>query len=311
VKVFCGLEELRPGLVEEPVSTVGVFDGVHRGHRQLLYELGVWARAVPGTPAVITFERPPIEATKGIRVPLLLSLEHRLLVLERHGVEACVVLDFEAVRELEAGEFLREVLVGRLGGTRLLLGFDSRVGRGGAGDARRLPEIGRALGVEVRIGSRVLDRDGGKIGSSAIREAIARGDLERAANLLGRPVSVMGRVVRGSGRGRGLGAATANLEVADRALPPDGVYLVRVFRGSTTAPGLANLGKRPTFEAGGERLLEVHVPGWSEEMYGEHLEVRLVRRLREERRFADGAALRERIESDLEALAQAVARGEI
>lgn len=306
-----GLERLQPGDLREPVSTVGVFDGVHRGHRQLLYELEVWARSVGGEGAVLTFDRHPLTVLRGEEIPPLLTLENKLLEFERHGVDATIVLDFTAVRDLSPRAFLEEVLLGRLGCRRLLLGFDSRIGRDRAGDAAVVRKAGEALGIEVRVASAVLDKDGAKIGSSAIRAAIRAGDLERAANLLGRPYVLRGRVVRGAGRGGRLLVRTANVDVGNQVLPPDGVYLVRVFHGGHTAPGVANLGHRPTFEKGGRRTLEVHVPGWSGDLHGDVLEVRPVRFLRPERRFESADALREQIAADLDALAQAVARGEI
>lgn len=308
---FRGLADIRPGVCPEPVCAVGVFDGVHRGHRQLLYELCVWARSVSGTPFVITFDRHPLEVLKGIPVPEILTLENRLLELERHGVEAVLLLDFAAVKDLPAEAFLREVLLDRIGCQRLLLGFDSHIGKGRDGTPATLPDIGASLGIEVRIASRVVDKDGLKIGSRVVRQAIQAGDLKLAANVLGRPVTLRGHVIRGAGRGRGLGTATANLDVGSQVLPPDGVYLVRVFRGAETAPGVANLGVRPTFEKEGARTLEVHVPGWTGEMYGDTLEVRLVRRLRAERRFDDPEALKAQIQRDLGALAQAVEDGEV
>jgi len=294
-----------------PVCTVGVFDGVHRGHRQLLYELGVWARSIDGTPAVVTFARHPREVLTGEQVPMILTLEHRLLELERHGVGAVFLLDFEAIKDLHAEEFLRTVLRDELGCHHLLLGFDSHLGKGRDGTPATLPAMGERLGIEVRIASPVRDIKGHKVGSSAIREAIQAGDLDRAANLLGRPVCLRGSVVQGAGRGESLGAATANLDVAGMVLPPDGVYLVRVFLGGETAPAIANLGVQPTFGPGAPRRLEVHVPGWERDLYGETMEVRMVRFLRPERRFESAAALKRQIARDLAELARSVEAGEI
>jgi riboflavin kinase/FMN adenylyltransferase len=305
------LDRVRPGDLSEPVATIGVFDGVHRGHRQLLYELSVWARATGGESVVMTFDRHPLEVLRGEKVAPLLTLENRLLEFERHGIDAAVCLDFASIRHLGPREFLSEVVLGRLGCRRLLLGFDSRIGKDRSGDAARVREEGRPLGIEVRVASPVLDRDGRKIGSSAIREAVRKGELERAANLLGRPMTLRGHVVHGSGRGTGLGIPTANIDTGGQILPPDGVYLVRVFRGADAAPGVMNLGVRPTFGGSGGRVLEVHVPGWRGDLSGEALEVRPVRFLRAERRFESAAALKVQIEADLLALAQAVARGEI
>ncbi len=305
------LARVRPGDLRDPVATIGVFDGVHRGHRQLLYELGVWARATGGESCVLTFDRHPLEVLRGEKIPPLLTVENRLLEFERHGVDAALVLDFAAIRPLDPREFLEQVLLGKLGCRRLLLGFDSRIGKDRSGDAAKVREVGRALGIDVRVASAVLDKEGKKIGSSAIRDAIRKGELDRAANLLGRPMTLRGPVVRGAGRGTGLGIPTANLDVKEQLLPPDGVYLVRVFRGAETAPAVMNLGVRPTFGGPGGRTLEVHVPGWKGDFTGESLEVRPVRFLRPERKFGSAGALKAQIDVDLQALAQAVARGEI
>jgi riboflavin kinase/FMN adenylyltransferase len=297
--------------VREPVCTVGVFDGVHRGHRQVFYEMRAWADAVGGQTCIVTFDRHPLEILRGVSIPLLMTLEQRLLEFERHGIDAVLLLDFKGVKELSPEAFLKDVVLDGIGARRLLLGFDSHIGKDRAGDSATLPALGKKLGIEVRIASRVLDREGRKVGSSAIREAIQRGDLDAAANMLGHPMTLRGTVVRGAGRGRGLGTATANLEVPGIVLPPDGVYLVRVFWGERTAPGVANLGVRPTFGGTEPRSLEVHVPGWDRDLYGEALEVRLVRLLRPEQRFEDAEALKRQIQQDLGALQQAVESGEI
>ena len=309
---IAGTEALLVGEpLREPVCTVGVFDGVHRGHRQVFYEMRAWADAVGGQTCIVTFDRHPLEILRGVSIPLLMTLEQRLLEFERHGIDAVLLLDFKGVKELSPEAFLKDVVLDGIGARRLLLGFDSHIGKDRAGDSATLPALGKKLGIEVRIASRVLDREGRKVGSSAIRAAIQRGDLDAAANMLGHPMTLRGTVVRGAGRGRGLGTATANLEVPGIVLPPDGVYLVRVFWGERTAPGVANLGVRPTFGGTEPRTLEVHVPGWDRDLYGEALEVRLVRLLRPEQRFEDAEALKRQIQQDLGALQQAVESGEI
>jgi riboflavin kinase/FMN adenylyltransferase len=305
------IARVRPADLRDPVATIGVFDGVHRGHRQILYELAVWAKATAGESCVLTFDRHPLEILRGERVPPILTLENRLVEFERHGVDAALVLDFTSVRGLSPREFLERILLAKLGCRHLLLGFDSRIGKDRSGDAASVREIGREVGVEVRVASAVLDKDGKKIGSSAIREAIRKGDLDRAANLLGRPLTLRCRVVRGAGRGRELGVPTANLDTGEQVLPPDGVYLVRAFRGGETAPAVMNVGVRPTFGGSGGRSVEVHVPGWEGDFTGETLEVRPLRLLRPERKFADAEALKAQIAADLEALAAAAARGDV
>ncbi|MHC4939852.1 MAG: riboflavin biosynthesis protein RibF [Planctomycetota bacterium] len=307
MRVYRGVEGVE---LDNPVCTVGIFDGVHRGHRQLLYELGVWAQAIGGTPTVITFDKHPRAVLDGIEVPMILSLEHRLLELERHGVAAVLLIDFEKIKDFSAEEYLTG-LRDRLGCTHLLLGFDSHLGKGRTGTPATLPAMGESLGIEVRVASPVRDNAGHKIGSSAIRHAIRAGDLEKAANVLGRPVCLRGEVVTGAGRGVSLGAATANLDVHGMVLPPDGVYLVRVFLGAETAPAIANLGVQPTFGPGAPRRLEVHIPGWKRDLYGQTMEVRMMRFLRPEKRFDGAQELKRQIARDLEELARAVEAGEI
>ena len=311
MRVFRGLDAAAEARLRDPVASVGVFDGVHRGHRQLLYELTVWSQSLGGTACVVTFEEHPRATLEGADVPMILTLEHRLLELERHGVEAVVLLDFASIQHLPAREFLLDVLRDRLGCAHLLLGFDSHLGKGRDGTPATLPVMGEELGIEVRVASPVRDKDGAKVGSSSIRRAIQTGDLEGAANVLGRPVCLRGTVVPGAGRGTGMGVATANLDVSGQVLPPDGVYLVRVFLGSETAPAIANLGVQPTFGEGAPRRLEVHIPEWDRDLYGEAIEVRLVRRIREERRFETPEALTAQIQSDLSELERSVAAGEI
>ncbi|MHC4959463.1 MAG: riboflavin biosynthesis protein RibF [Planctomycetota bacterium] len=310
MKLFEGLDGLRQATLRDPVATVGFFDGVHRGHRQLLYELRVWALAVKGESCVITFRSHPLAELKGIDVPAILSVGNRLEEFERHGIDAAVLLDFTDIQGLDAASFLRDVVREGLGCSRLLLGFDSHIGKGRQGTPQTLPALGAEAGVEVRIASPVLDKRGKKIGSRFIRDAISRGELEAAANALGRPYSLRGSVQPGSGRGRSLGAATANVDTANQVLPPDGVYLARVFRRSETAPAIVNVGVRPTFGEG-RRAVEVHVPGWSGDLYGEVLEVRLVQFVRPERRFANAEELAAQIALDLEQLSQAVDQGRI
>jgi len=297
--------------LRDPVCTVGVFDGVHRGHRQVFYELRAWADAVRGETCVLTFSRHPIEVLRNTTIPLLMSNEQRLNEFSRHGMDAALVLEFGLVKDLSPEQFLTTVIRDGLGCRRMLLGFDSHIGRDRAGDSTTLPGLGASLGIEVRVASRVLDQAGQKVGSSAIRKAIASGNLESASAMLGHPVTVRAEVRHGAGRGRDLGAATANLSVDHLVVPPDGVYLVRVFHGGETAAAIANLGVRPTFGDGGPRVLEVHIPGWQGDLYGETLEVRIVRFLRPEQRFENADALRAQIRLDLAELKRAADSGEL
>jgi len=297
-----------------PIVTIGVFDGVHLGHQHLLADLAAWSAEIGGGDrVVITFDRHPLEVL-GQRPPVFLTtLEHRLALLGRHGATQAVVLPFD--RELaawSAERFVREVVVGAIGSRRLLLGFDSTFGAGGSGNAasiRRHPE----LGVEVRESAPFLI-GGETVSSTAIRQAVLKGELERAARDLGRSFSLWGRVMHGDGRGRGLGFPTANLNLMHAAAPPHGVYLARLEVDGRPWPALVNIGRRPTFMRPddpddysryfNEQLdrVEVYIHGFDGDLYDRAVEVELHGKVRNERRFPDQGALIAQIRRDVESL---------
>src|SRR5690606_18946671 len=230
---------------------------------------------------------------RGAAPPELVSVPHRLRLLRRAGVQRLVLLDFdERLRDMTAEEFATRVLHRALRCRGLLLGFDSRLGRNREGTPERFAELGAHLGFVVRKSKPVLV-DGEPVSSSAIRDAIARGDLQRSARLLGRYPSAFGVVVRGDARGRGLGFPTANLIPQDTVLPPHGVYAVHVIHQGEAHPAVANLGRRPTFAGPGAApaVLEVHLLDWDGDLYGATIEVSFIAFLREERRFSGTEAL--------------------
>lgn len=295
-----GLEALRPDLFRLPVATLGVFDGVHRGHAAVLAETAALAAEVGGEPVAVTFDIHPRVVVEGEGPVMLTSLPHRLLLLERAGMAAAVVLRFdEGLRDLPAETFLEDVLLRRMGIAGLVLGPDSHFGR----DRRGNPDLARRLleprGVPVRAPGTV-EGPRGPISSTAIRRAIAGGDLAGAGEMLGRPVTLMGTVVRGDGRGRGLGYPTANLDLAQELRPPRGVYVGRAALPDGTGHWcLVNVGGRPTFHPeGGRDTVEAWIPGWEGDLYGGVLEVALHALIREERRFAGPEALKAQIALD-------------
>jgi riboflavin kinase/FMN adenylyltransferase len=307
-----GLEDLAPGSFRRPVAALGVFDGVHLGHRAVLAETAALAAEAGGEPVAVTFDIHPRVVVEGKGPGLLTSLPHRLRLLEAAGAAGAVVLRFdEALRARSAEWFLEEFLVGRMGIAGLVLGPDSHFGK----DRRGNPAMARALleprGVRVRDLGRVQGRLG-PVSSTAIRAAVRAGDLEAAASMLGRPVTVLGTVVRGDGRGRGLGTPTANLDCTPEIHPPRGVYV-----GSAVLPGagerhaLVNVGARPTFkgEGAGGDVVEAWFPGWEGDLYGKELELAFLARLRDERKFPGPEALREQIRRDREALEDWIRRG--
>lgn len=295
-----------------------MFDGVHRGHQALFDELRAWARE-GGVDAVAVTLWPHPRGVLGEKAPpLLTSLEHRLVLLERAAV-GVVVLEFDLeIASLTAEEFVRRVVVDGLGATRLLMGHDNRLGKDRQGDLKVLEAIGSAHGIEVRAAAaRQVEVPGkGKVlvSSSVVREAMDRGDLEAATALLGRPPSVLGTVVRGDERGRTLGYPTANLDLGPAMRPPRGVWatwarLVRDDGGSgVKLPSVTNVGRRPTFKPDDPDLVECHLLQGAGDIYGKRLELELVAKLRDEQKFSGPEPLRAQIAKDCEAALAALGR---
>lgn len=280
--------------------TVGVFDGVHRGHQRMLAELTRWAAEDPsGDAVVVTFARHPRDVVHGSGPPLLTSLDHRVQLLGEYGAQGVVVLEFNAaMANWSPREFVEKVFV-RLGARKVLVGENHRFGKDRAGDLGTLQALGEELGFEAR--EVALLRESEVVSSTVVRAQLAAGDLEAAAQLLGRPVSVFGEVVQGDQRGRTLGFPTANLDLAGGARPGSGVYAARARTpDGDWLPAVVNIGRRPTFHPEADvDLVEVHLLEGGRDLYGESLVVRFAVKLRDERRFDGPAALRAQIEADI------------
>jgi riboflavin kinase/FMN adenylyltransferase len=294
------LESLPAPAVGSSAVTLGNFDGVHRGHQALVAEVVGWARAAPGHAVVLTFDPHPARVLNpGQAKTALMTLDQKAEVIASLGVDRLVVLPFtDPLARMPADEFARVVLREALGAALVVVGLDFRFGRGRAGDVTALGELGASLGFGVKGMAPVLE-DGVPISSSRIRDLVAGGEVEKARALLGRPFYVDGVVVRGAGRGKGLGFPTANVSVRNETRPQVGVYAcrIRVGGGPALLPAVANLGQRPTF-GGGETVLEVHLLDFDGDLYGREVRVEFVARLRAERPFPDKAALLEQIRSD-------------
>lgn len=265
------------------VLTVGTFDGIHRGHRQVLDEIVRRAERSGRRSVLVTFHPHPLRIVRPEAAPALLTTpaEKREL-LAQTALEYAVFLPFTPLlRQYSARRFVEEILLGRLGMSELVVGYDHGFGRGREGDVETMREIGAEAGFDVDVVEAV--EDGAEaVSSSRIRDALAAGDVREAARGLGRPYSISGSVVRGDGRGRELGFPTANLSVPDptKLIPRNGIYAVRTIVGGESHPSLLHLGPRPTF-ADAARTLEVHLLDWSGDLYGMHLQVQFVERLRD------------------------------
>lgn len=285
-----------------PSVTVGNFDGVHRGHQALVESVVQEARFHAGTAVVLTFDPHPSHVLSPDRAPeALMTVEQKAEVLEGLGVQHLVVLPFTVELSRETPEeFARLVLQRAVGARVVVVGASFRFGHGRAGDVALLEHLGREMGFRVRGLEPVL-HEGAPISSSRIREALARGGVEAARDMLGRRFFVDGRIVRGAGRGRSLGIPTANLGLLNETLPGGGVYACwcRTLGGSqVAAPAVVNVGRRPTF-GGGETVVEAHVLDFDGDLYGSTLRLEFETRLREERSFPGPGELLEQIRRDI------------
>lgn len=291
---------LLPPHPEGTVVTVGTFDGVHLGHLAVLDEITRRARAAERKSVLVTFEPHPLEVVNPQAAPALLTTgPERREVLALTGLDYAVFLQFNrALADLTPERFVREVLIARCGMRELVIGHDHGFGRGRSGDVATLRRLGASDGFAVDVVG-LVERSGHAISSTAIRRAVAGGDLGTARRLLGRPYTLSGRVVRGEGRGRSLGIPTINVgEYNERKLlPPDGVYAARVEWADGAAGGMLNQGPKPTF---GElkRTVEVHLFGVDADLYGQWVRVEWVERLRDVERFGSVAELKGQLERD-------------
>jgi riboflavin kinase/FMN adenylyltransferase len=275
--------------------TIGNFDGVHLGHREILRRVVERARAENLLATVVTFDPHPLRVLRPDEAPLLLlTLEQRLAEIGRLGIDAAMVLRFDAeLARLSAREFVEQIVVGTLRTKAILVGENFRFGHRGAGDVGLLREFGRDFGFEVECIDPVVCR-GEVVSSSAIRRAVCEGRLIDAGRFLGRPFSLVGEVVGGSGLGRKFVVPTLNLRSAQELLPRMGVYATEVLVDSRKFRAVTNVGMRPTF-SGKALSVESFLFDFDEEITSGPLEVRFFARLRDEMKFSGPEALREQI----------------
>jgi len=284
---------------------IGVFDGMHLGHRRVLESLG----DVDGdlTRVAMTFSTHPASLLSPNGAPPRLStLKRRFDLFEDAGIDRIAVLGFdEEMRAMEPEEFVRRFLVEGLNARFVVVGTGFRFGRGAVGNTDTLTELGQQYGFQVEVIDIACD-DGTEIRSTAIREALRDGDVERAATMLGRSYDLEGIVVPGDGRGRQIGIPTANVSFpAMLTVPRHGVYAVNAIIDGVGHPAVANLGIRPTF-GGEDEVLEVHVLGLDRDLYGKHVSIEFIQRIRDERRFESVDDLLAQIHADITSAVEAL-----
>lgn len=280
--------------------TIGVFDGVHVGHRQVISDLITLAASSRLSPAIVTFNPHPLSILAPERAPkMLTSVDQRIDQFRQLGVEFVGVLDFPDIRHLLASQFCEEVLFRALRAKRVVVGADFRFGRDRGGDAKLLADEGERLGFEVSVVDLFGYRDG-VVSSTRIRQLLSDGRVEEAAALLGRPYELAGPVVEGEKRGGSIGFPTANIAITpERQLPGRGVYAGQAVAGDEIHLAAINVGTRPTFDGQGTTI-EAYLLDYSGDLYGRLLAIDFRARLRDELRFDGVEALTSQIRRDVE-----------
>jgi len=295
VRIYRGL----PARADGPIAlTIGNFDGVHRGHQAMLMRLTEAAEDLRLPPAVLTFDPHPREFfAHDAAPPRLTRLRQKLEAFRVFGIARTYVARFDAsLAALSPQAFIDDVLVARLGVRWVLVGDDFRFGKGRAGDLTVLRANAKTFSVE---GMRTVNVESTRASSTAVRDALAHGDLPRATALLGRPYALSGRVVHGEKRGRHLGFPTANIALRHRPALC-GIFVVRVHGlGPSPRAGVASLGVRPTIESTGKPLLEVFLFDFDDTIYGHRITVEFLHKLRDEEKYDSLAALTDQIRADV------------
>ncbi len=308
---------LPPGLPKDgrkTVVTIGTFDGVHRGHWEVLSEIRRRAEVVGGRSVLVTFHPHPLTILRPESAPPMLTTPvEKKEILAESGLDYAVFLKFTPMlAAYSPRRFVEEILVDRVNVGELVVGYDHHFGKGREGNVDMLDVLGRELGFAVDVVGPV-GSEGDAISSTKIRNALLEGDVETARRGLGRPYSLRGLVVRGDQRGRTLGFPTANLEVrggggGGKLIPSPGVYAVHGTVRSGTFDGALHLGPRPTFR-GSPPTIELHLLGFEEDIYGEEVRVDFVKYLREVRPFETSHALVEQMKEDVERAREALGDG--
>lgn len=287
-KIIRGLYNL-PDPAQGCVATIGNFDGVHLGHQAVLSQLAMKADMLNLPAVVITFEPQPYEYFVPEKAPARLSrFREKVEALRAYSIQKLCVLRFNRqLAEMQAETFIQKLLIEGLNVRYLVVGDDFRFGKDRQGDFALLQKVGKQRGFQV-VNMHTFAIDQMRVSSTRIREALREGDLAVAEKLLGRPYRMSGRVAHGDKRGRKMGYPTANIHLHRAKVPLQGVYAVQLY-GIDEEPvnGVANIGVRPTVSGSDKALLEVHLFDFERDIYGEHVQVYFLKKLRDEHKFAD------------------------
>lgn len=299
MKIIFGLSKIKR--YRRPVVALGVFDGVHLGHIAILKATVRQAKRINGTSIAVTFWPHPQKEES------LYSLEHRLRLIARLGIDACIVINFNRrFAGISPADFIRDILFKKIRADYIFVGKNFRFGRNAGGDFKTLRSLSGACHYRLKLFPVVKIRNK-VISSTYIRKLIKRGDLDSAKRLLGRPVSVLGTVIKGKSLARKLGFSTANIDPHHEVVPPSGVYAVKSIFNKKRFFGVCNIGTKPTFNLGADMIInprvdnhiEVHIFNFKQNIYGKDLEIYFLKKLRKERKFSSTPSLASQIKKDI------------
>jgi len=283
------------------IAAIGVFDSVHRGHQRVIRKAVDEARRVGGTSVVVTFHPHPVAVLQPERFKsYVLTLEHRLELIKSLGADVCLVIKFDGhLARMSADDFVRKILVGKLGVRKVIVGEDFRFGHDRSGSVDFLETYGSRMGFQVRDIS-TKQSNNINIKTSYIKRLIVKGDLSALKKFLGRPYSMLARVEHGETIGRKLGFPTANLKRENVVILPSGIYCVNVIIGQKRMNGVFYIGTKPSFErARPQVVLEAHVLDYAGNLYGRKILVEFLKKIRADRRFSDVKKLSKQIARDV------------
>ena len=281
---------------------IGVFDGVHRGHQAVISTSADHARAANGTPVVVTFDPHPEKVLRPQAAPHLLSAtQHKIALIRALGVEHLLVIGFDKqFAATEPEDFVQQLVTYSKPLREICVGHEWSFGKNRRGNLALLKKLGATFNFDV-VGIPPVKINGAVVSSTAVREAVEKGDLAKAAEILGREYTILGTVTRGDNLGKKLGFPTANLSAHSEQFPPNGVYAAEARIEGRLNRGVINLGVRPTVSSGtSERVLEIHLFDFDRDIYGQDVEVRFLKFLRPEKKFESLDALVQQIRHDVE-----------
>jgi riboflavin kinase/FMN adenylyltransferase len=284
----------------KPVLTIGNYDGIHIGHQEIIKKVVRKAQEISGTAMLMTFNPHPLSVLEPDTYTRLITPLHlKTKLIEANGIEVMFLIPFDArFQSLTPEMFVHDILVNRLSVEEIIVGYDFKFGKGGAGNVAMLNKLAGTCGFRFET-IEAITLDGERVGSNAIRKLIMDGNVEKATRFLGRPHMIEGTVVKGENRGKWMGFPTINLDTFFELVPKNGVYMTEVELGGVRKPAVTNIGFNPTF--GGKKfLMETHILDFSGNLYGKEVVIYFHKRIRDEMKFSGIDELKERIAKDVE-----------